>query len=82
MRRRFEDHGEIKTFFDLIANRGMVFVTYVSIGPDLFLWEAFFLVGYLLIEPFFSMTFEQLKEHENDCKAVRLVVDPSAKHLI
>lgn len=27
----FEEHGEIKTFFDLIANRGMVFVTYVSL---------------------------------------------------
>lgn len=26
----FEEHGEIKTFFDLIGNRGMVFVTYVS----------------------------------------------------
>jgi len=25
----FEEHGDIKTFFDLIANRGMVFVTYV-----------------------------------------------------
>ena len=30
VRRMFEEHGEIKTFFDLIANRGMVFVTYVS----------------------------------------------------
>lgn len=30
VRRLFEEHGEIKTFFDLIANRGMVFVTYVS----------------------------------------------------
>ena len=30
IRRMFEEHGEIKTFFDLIANRGMVFVTYVS----------------------------------------------------
>ena len=30
VRRKFEEHGEIKTFFDLIANRGMVFVTYVS----------------------------------------------------
>ena len=27
----FEEHGEIKTFFDLIANRGMVFVTYVRL---------------------------------------------------
>jgi hypothetical protein len=27
----FEEHGDIKTFFDLIANRGMVFVTYVSL---------------------------------------------------
>jgi hypothetical protein len=30
VRRRFEEHGEIKTFFDLIANRGMVFVTFVG----------------------------------------------------
>lgn len=30
VRRLFEEHGEIKTFFDLISNRGMVFVTYVS----------------------------------------------------
>lgn len=30
VRRMFEEHGEIRTFFDLIANRGMVFVTYVS----------------------------------------------------
>ena len=29
----FEEHGEIKTFFDLIGNRGMVFVTYVSVVP-------------------------------------------------
>jgi hypothetical protein len=32
VRRQFEEHGEIKTFFDLIANRGMVFVTFVSVG--------------------------------------------------
>ena len=31
VRRKFEEHGDIKTFFDLIANRGMVFVTYVCI---------------------------------------------------
>ena len=30
MRNKFEDFGEIKTFFDLIANRGMIFVTFVS----------------------------------------------------
>lgn len=30
IRDKFEEHGEIKTFFDLIKNRGMVFVTYVS----------------------------------------------------
>ncbi|KAH8922619.1 hypothetical protein BT69DRAFT_1220035, partial [Atractiella rhizophila] len=28
VREKFERFGEIKTFFDLIANRGMVFVTY------------------------------------------------------
>ncbi|KAI0652352.1 hypothetical protein C8Q79DRAFT_92821 [Trametes meyenii] len=27
----FEEHGEIKTFFDLIANRGMVFVTFFDL---------------------------------------------------
>ncbi|TFK56483.1 RNA-binding domain-containing protein [Heliocybe sulcata] len=31
VRRRFEEHGDIKTFFDLIANRGMVFVTYYDL---------------------------------------------------
>ncbi|KAJ3556492.1 hypothetical protein NM688_g2003 [Phlebia brevispora] len=31
VRRLFEEHGEIKTFFDLISNRGMVFVTYYDI---------------------------------------------------
>ncbi|GJJ13433.1 hypothetical protein Clacol_007687 [Clathrus columnatus] len=31
VRRRFEEHGEIKTFFDLISNRGMVFVTYYDL---------------------------------------------------
>lgn len=30
VRRMFEEHGEVKTFFDLISTRGMVFVTYVS----------------------------------------------------
>ncbi|KDQ15621.1 hypothetical protein BOTBODRAFT_31511 [Botryobasidium botryosum FD-172 SS1] len=31
VRRQFEEHGEIKTFFDLISNRGMVFVTYYDL---------------------------------------------------
>ncbi|TBU34420.1 hypothetical protein BD311DRAFT_746126 [Dichomitus squalens] len=31
VRQLFEEHGEIKTFFDLIANRGMVFVTYYDL---------------------------------------------------
>ncbi|KAF9786734.1 hypothetical protein BJ322DRAFT_1099219 [Thelephora terrestris] len=31
VRLMFEEHGDIKTFFDLIANRGMVFVTYYDI---------------------------------------------------
>ncbi|KAI0778670.1 hypothetical protein BD413DRAFT_114435 [Trametes elegans] len=31
VRRLFEEHGEIKTFFDLIANRGMVFVTFYDL---------------------------------------------------
>ena len=33
VRRMFEEHGDIKTFFDLISTRGMVFVTYVSFQP-------------------------------------------------
>ncbi|KAG2155699.1 hypothetical protein DEU56DRAFT_319839 [Suillus clintonianus] len=31
VRRSFEEHGDIKTFFDLIATRGMVFVTFYDI---------------------------------------------------
>lgn len=31
VRRSFEEHGDIKTFFDLIATRGMVFVTFFDI---------------------------------------------------
>ncbi|EIM88137.1 uncharacterized protein STEHIDRAFT_130101 [Stereum hirsutum FP-91666 SS1] len=31
VRRQFEEHGQIKTFFDLIANRGMVFVTFYDL---------------------------------------------------
>ncbi|KAF9486353.1 hypothetical protein BDN70DRAFT_902508 [Pholiota conissans] len=31
VRRIFEEHGEIKTFFDLISTRGMVFVTYFDL---------------------------------------------------
>lgn len=31
VRRSFEEHGTIKTFFDLIATRGMVFVTYYDL---------------------------------------------------
>lgn len=31
VRALFEEHGEIKTFFDLIATRGMVFVTYFDL---------------------------------------------------
>ena len=30
VRLQFEEHGEIKTFFEVIANHGMVFVTFVS----------------------------------------------------
>lgn len=43
VRRSFEDHGEIKTFFDLIATRGMVFVTYVSyLNDTIFLLRFFY----------------------------------------
>ncbi|ESK96238.1 rna recognition motif domain containing protein [Moniliophthora roreri MCA 2997] len=31
VRRLFEEHGDIKTFFDLISTRGMVFVTYFDL---------------------------------------------------
>ncbi|EGO31131.1 hypothetical protein SERLADRAFT_444710, partial [Serpula lacrymans var. lacrymans S7.9] len=31
VRHSFEEHGEIKTFFDLISTRGMVFVTYYDL---------------------------------------------------
>ncbi|KAJ7755061.1 hypothetical protein DFH07DRAFT_903996 [Mycena maculata] len=31
VRQQFEEHGEIKTFFDLISTRGMVFVTYYDL---------------------------------------------------
>ncbi|KAF8628245.1 hypothetical protein AX15_004020 [Amanita polypyramis BW_CC] len=31
VRRMFEEHGDIKTFFDLISTRGMVFVTYYDL---------------------------------------------------
>lgn len=41
VRRLFEEHGEIKTFFDLIANRGMVFVTYVRMKAVLFIENVF-----------------------------------------
>ena len=34
VRRMFEEHGDIKTFFDLISTRGMVFVTYVSMRSE------------------------------------------------
>ena len=30
IRQEFADFGEIKEFFDLVAKRGMVFITYVS----------------------------------------------------
>jgi hypothetical protein len=32
LREKFEQYGEIKTFFSLIENRGMLFVTYVSVS--------------------------------------------------
>jgi hypothetical protein len=33
VRGRFDRMGEVKSFFDLIPNRGMVFVTYVRLLP-------------------------------------------------
>ena len=32
LRTSFEEHGEIKEFFDLVQKRGMVFITYVRIA--------------------------------------------------
>lgn len=32
VRRQFEEYGEIKSFYDLVSSRGMVFVTYVSLS--------------------------------------------------
>ena len=66
VRRLFEEHGEIKTFFDLIANRGMVFVTYVSalVCP----------AYHLLIELVISTICAPQREQETDCKVQRSAV--------
>ena len=67
MRKKFEDFGEIKTFFDLIANRGMIFVTFVSIHSKLKL--AFFTNRSI------SMTCEQRKEPVIVCRALKWQAD-------
>ena len=64
----FEEHGDIKTFFDLIANRGMVFVTFV--GPQ----PCFDAHGKNSIR-FYSLIFELLRGPENVYKGQRSAVD-------
>ena len=68
VRRMFEEHGEIKTFFDLIANRGMVFVTFV--GPR----RCSGAHGKNSTR-FYSMIFEPLRGLGSVCKGRRLVAD-------
>lgn len=34
MRKEFGKYGEIKSLFDLVEKRGMVFLTYVSVRKD------------------------------------------------
>ena len=61
VRRLFEEHGDIKTFFDLIANRGMVFVTFVGAAiPG---------SSAALTEVDFSMISVLQKEQGTGCKA-------------
>ena len=63
----FEEHGEIKTFFDLIANRGMVFVTYVG------LLQRLGVKGEL--NSLFSMISERRRELASVCKGQRSAAD-------
>jgi hypothetical protein len=64
----FEEHGEIKTFFDLIANRGMVFVTFV--GPQRCLGA-----HEKNSTRFYSLIFELLRGLGNVCKVQRSAAD-------
>lgn len=71
VRRLFEEHGEIKTFFDLIANRGMVFVTYVSLTSYVFRLKQGTETAVT-----YSLIFELLRGQESDCKIWRSVDVP------
>ena len=64
VRQLFEEHGEIKTFFDLIANRGMVFVTYVS--RKIVMRSTF-------VHELHSMTFVQRREPVRDYRVQKSV---------
>jgi RNA recognition motif-containing protein len=66
VRRQFEEFGSIKTFFDLISTRGMVFVTYVC-------FVAFAILLYVSSEMPLSMTFALQSVHETVSKDPRLV---------
>jgi len=67
VRRMFEDFGDIKTFFDLISTRGMVFVTFVSEIGNECMYMRFTLVS--------SMTFGQQSERENVYKGLKSADD-------
>jgi hypothetical protein len=70
VRHQFEEHGEIKTFFDLISTRGMVFVTYVSPARQILSH----CVSPELLTPVLSTTYVLRKEHENDFRDQKSVV--------
>lgn len=66
MRNKFEDFGEIKTFFDLIANRGMIFVTFVS---------TYYEPQHGVTNKTISMTCERQKEPVSICRALKSQAD-------
>jgi hypothetical protein len=70
VRHQFEEHGEIKTFFDLISTRGMVFVTYVSPARQCLSY----CVSIKLLTLVLSMTYVPQKEHEKDFRDQKSVV--------
>ncbi len=74
VRRLFEEHGEIKTFFDLIANRGMVFVTYVSVPVRPACHQS--------NEAIISTICALQREQEIDCKVLRSVAVPYVLSLV
>ena len=70
VRHQFEEHGEIKTFFDLISTRGMVFVTYVSPARQLLSH----CMSPELLTSLLSTTYVLLKEHVKDFRDPKSVV--------